>query len=148
MREKVQNRYTFISRNAPISSIANWRVFFLFLGGGQLFVSDFPEISLAPLFIQMSALLLAARKGKIKRYFLWLFSVWKAFRKAEHHMWTTFTFDCFKVHILKGQCHQKSKVFCQMRCCFKPRQWSANWFYSCAILKNHTVALQRRTVKM
>ena len=29
---------------------------------------------------------------------------------------------------LKGQCHEKSIAFYNMRCCFRPKQWSANCF--------------------
>ena len=32
--------------------------------------------------------------------------------------------------ILKGQCHEKSMTFYRMRYCFKPQQWSANWYSS------------------
>ena len=31
----------------------------------------------------------------------------------------------------KGQCHEKGLAFYQMSCCFRSKQWTAKWFYTC-----------------
>ena len=47
----------------------------------------------------------------------------------------------------KGQCHKKVWLsIMHMRCCFRPKQCSANWFYIVAILRqgNKDVSKWRR----
>ena len=57
---------------------------------------------------------------------------------------TTVSYSTSFVQVLsKGQCHEKSVALHHRRCCFRPKNWSANWLYILMILQKRAIKSPR-----